>query len=197
VIVACHHDSNTSTVTVTDSRSNTWQNDLYNSALGAGNLTAIRSSFLTTGIQAADTITATFGTSTTNMAIVAYKVSGMATSSWLDQTLATADQAATTTPSSGNVTTTQAAELLFGAVGHDTTATTTAGTASRCSTSFWRRSRPGNSRRNTRSSRRRHVCGDVHRVRPARRGHRDVQGCRRHLDGEQSGFEGSISTSTR
>ncbi len=125
-----HDGASTITISVADSRSNTYQQDIYTSVSGGSTVHCAQfSSILTTALQVGDTITITYSSSSTgSTAGLAYQVSGIVGSSWKDQSLGTALQANGTTPSSGNVTTTQASEIIFGVLAHDSTATTTAGT---------------------------------------------------------------------
>jgi hypothetical protein len=115
IVAVAYGQASTRTVTVADSKGNTYQQD------AAADLTTgqtphalIFSSHITTQLVAGDTITVTFSASASVPICGAYEYSGIASSSWLDQT-ATATGTGTTA-SSGNITTTAASEVLVGVI---------------------------------------------------------------------------------
>lgn len=107
--------SNPSSFTVTDTGGNTWQLDRRDDKTTSNTPhTAIFSAILTTALSAGDTITVTPDVTINYPIGAAYRVSGIAGASWLDQ--AAGSQGVSASPSSGNVTTAQADELLWGVV---------------------------------------------------------------------------------
>lgn len=99
---------------ITDSKSNSYQVDVTTTGVANGETIAICSGRMATALTATDTITVTISASAT-MTVYADEWSGLATSSWKDQS-AVQEQAATASPSSGATsTTTQASELVVGA----------------------------------------------------------------------------------
>jgi hypothetical protein len=102
------------TVTIADSRSNTYQIDVTKNDVGGGKSVSIGSSRITTALQSGDTITATFSIGTcTQRRLASYEVSGLNPVSWFD--VGVGAVAATASPNSGTATTTVATSLLFGA----------------------------------------------------------------------------------
>ena len=115
VCLAYGRSSSPSSFTVTDTGGNTWQLDRRDDKTTNNTPhTAIFSAVLTTALAVSDTITVTPDVTINYPIAAAYKVSGVASSSWLDQ--ATGSQGVSSSPSSGSVTTTEADEILFGAV---------------------------------------------------------------------------------
>lgn len=111
------------TLSVRDSKSNTYTQRV---AMLAGVNTlfgAIYSSHLSNSLISGDTITFTTTTSVNAIVLAAYDVSGLQTISFDQAT--SSGQVTTSTPSSGNVTTTSASEILFGLL--HATGTPTAG----------------------------------------------------------------------
>jgi hypothetical protein len=108
--------NSTVTVTVTDSKSNTWNTDVTADMLTSNTPHAgVASGKIATPlVGGVDTITVTWGASVGLAAFGAYEYAGIAQSSWLDQTAGATGTS--TSPSSGNVTTTAASEVLIGVV---------------------------------------------------------------------------------
>jgi hypothetical protein len=105
------------TVTVTDSKSNTWQNDsVADKITGLTPHAGISSCRVTNALVAGDTITITLDVASAFLCGAAYDYVGIAPASWLDQAVTTANTGVSTTPSSGNITTTNANDVLFGVV---------------------------------------------------------------------------------
>jgi len=102
------------TITVTDSKSNTYAVDTQaNQNAGSQKLhTAVASAKVTTPLVQGDTITITSGTSADGMNTVAFQYAGLATASWKDQTNNGSGTAGTAL-SSGNITTTQNVETAI------------------------------------------------------------------------------------
>ena len=125
IIVAIRVGSATIVPTITDTGLNTYVEDRRQVQTTDGHRAFIFSALNISG-GIADTVTATVtGTPTLRMAIHEY--SGLATSGALDQ-VNSAQADATSTPDSGNVTTLQADELLFGVGTQSGGRTATAGT---------------------------------------------------------------------
>lgn len=104
-----------SSLSVSDAGSNTWHLDRRDDKTTNNTPhTALFSSVLTTALSAGNTITITPSETINYPIAAAYKVSGIASSSPLDQT--NGGQGVSSSPSSGNVTTTQADEILWGAI---------------------------------------------------------------------------------
>lgn len=99
------------TVTVTDSKSNTYQTDRTNN--GAARAVYIVSSKITTAIGTGDTITVTFSSTTGGRLLSVDEFSGLHTVTRTD----TGNSAVgtSTTPDSGNATVTGSGSLLYGA----------------------------------------------------------------------------------
>jgi hypothetical protein len=119
--------ASTQTITITDSRSNSWTVQRHDD-LTTGGFTYhsfIASSVLTTALQAGDTITATFGGNVNYPMIFAYDYAGQIAGTVLD--VAGGATGTDTSPSTGNITTTSDYPLLFSVVYFQNTATLTAG----------------------------------------------------------------------
>jgi hypothetical protein len=118
----------TPTVTVADSKGNTYTVNIH-ADLTTGNAphAGIATAIVTTPLVAGDTITITFGGSSPGLSdAIAYEYAGLAPSSWIDGTSIGAT-GTSTSPSSGNDTTTQASDILL-SVTYEAAATATAGT---------------------------------------------------------------------
>lgn len=117
---------------VTDSRGNTYQIDHQtNNMTGSANPSFVASARVTTALQVGDTITATWATSFfSTRTAAAVKVSGLASSSWLDQHAGGHTQSTGTdpTPSVATPTTTQADEIVWGAIYFNSGSAATPGT---------------------------------------------------------------------
>jgi hypothetical protein len=121
IIVSFAMDSNAGTVSVADTKSNSYSKDadVLNSN---GVRTLVFSAPVTTALVAGNTITVTYP-ATVSKAVSIYSVSGLVSASRVDKTsTGTGTNAA---PSSGNtLATTQASELLIGAIGSESYNTT-------------------------------------------------------------------------
>lgn len=105
--------ASTPTVTCADTQGNTYQKDRQaDKTTNETPHSAILSSILTTGITSGDVITVSFSPSVNYPIAGAYAITGIASTSWLDQVNSGTGQS--TTPSSGNITTTVADEILIG-----------------------------------------------------------------------------------
>jgi hypothetical protein len=122
VILGIGHEVNSAITSVVDTRGNTWQED--NSRTESTNVANARvwSCRVTTAIQTSDTITITFTSGQTTREAHAFKVSGLASSSWLDQ-IGGANGFGSS-PSGATPATTVADELVFVAVRYDNAADT-------------------------------------------------------------------------
>lgn len=125
-IAVGYGQGSTVTIAAADSKSNTYVKNIQ-ADLNTGNTphAAILIGRVTTQLVAGDTITVTFGSSVNLSDAIAYEYAGLASSSWIDGTSIGAT-GTSTTPSSGNDTTTQASDLLLSVTYH-AAATTTAG----------------------------------------------------------------------
>ena len=120
VIVSIAMDPSTATVSVSDTGGNTYTSDkdVTNGTGARGVRTLVFSARITTALASGATITVTFSSAVVGKAFSAYSVGGLAVASMRDQTAASSPGPASTTPSSGATpTTTQANELVFGAIG--------------------------------------------------------------------------------
>ena len=127
VIVSIAMDPSTATVSVSDTGGNTYTSDkdVTNGTGARGVRTLVFSARITTALASGATITVTFSSAVVGKAFSAYSVGGLAVASMRDQTAASSPGPASTTPSSGATpTTTQANELVFGAIGVEETSTT-------------------------------------------------------------------------
>lgn len=133
-IIAGHHvvvaigygSASTRTITVTDSKSNSYTTNITADMVTSQTPhAAIAIGRVTTPLVAGDTITVTFSGTTGISDAIAYEYSGLASSSWIDGTSIGAT-GTSTTPSSGNDVTTNASDLLF-SVTYNAAATPTAG----------------------------------------------------------------------
>jgi hypothetical protein len=104
---------------VADSKGNTWQVDTTDTVTGAS--TGIASCKIGTALVNGDTITITNSSSTGHSASVA-EYTGLATSSWFDQS-ASSNGTGTAADSTATSTTSQASEVVVGVVGHQSTVT--------------------------------------------------------------------------
>jgi hypothetical protein len=122
VILGIGHEVNSAITSVVDTRSNTWQQD--NTRSESTNVANVKiwSCKVTTAIQTSDTITITFTSGQTTREAHAFSVSGLASSSWLDQIGGANGFGAA--PSGVTPATTQADELVFGVVRYDNAADT-------------------------------------------------------------------------
>lgn len=115
LVVVCYGfgKGSTPTITCADTQSNTYQLDVQaDKTTNQTPHSGIFSSVLDTALSEGDTITVSFSASVNYPLAGAYVVTGIAASSWKDQ--ASSGTGQSTSPSSGNVTTTQADELLVG-----------------------------------------------------------------------------------
>lgn len=110
VILIVGTATSNATITAADTQSNTYQVDVTENA--TGRTIFIVSAKVTTQLTTSDTITVTYNGSVAQRTVRLLDVSGLAQTSWLDQSAHA--NGTSTTPSSGNVTTTQADELLIG-----------------------------------------------------------------------------------
>jgi prepilin-type N-terminal cleavage/methylation domain-containing protein len=118
IIVSFALDPTVSAVTIADSKSNVYSNDanVTNGASGSGVRTIMFSAPVTTALVAGNTITVTFPSSIASKAISACYVSSLISASRVDKTQNNTGNS--TGPSSGaTATTTQASEVIFGAIG--------------------------------------------------------------------------------
>lgn len=115
LVVVCYGfgKGSTPTITCADTQSNTYQLDVQaDKTTNQTPHSGIFSSVLDTALSEGDTITVSFSASVNYPLAGAYVVTGIVASSWKDQ--ASSGTGQSTSPSSGNVTTTQADELLVG-----------------------------------------------------------------------------------
>ena len=105
------------TFSATDSASNGYSVDIQGVKTGTGSVrTVILSAHNVSALAAGNTITVTFPSTTSRRVLTADEFSGLAKSGTLDKTSSAGSSG--TTPDSGfTATTTQAAELLLGAIG--------------------------------------------------------------------------------
>lgn len=102
------------TLAVADSKGNTYQLDKSQHDATNGTNAVIYSALAATALVQNDTVTVTATVTTINFPIMdVYEVTGAATTSWLDGTPAGAT-GTSTSPSSGNVTTSNADDLIMG-----------------------------------------------------------------------------------
>lgn len=112
VVVFIGSDTAGTTVTVADSKGNTYAVDVTANTTQAS-MAAVASAQITTPLTTSDTITATYSVARTDRVIAACQVSGIATSAALDKTAGT--NGSTLAFDSGNTaTTTVADELVIG-----------------------------------------------------------------------------------
>lgn len=115
VIVITRGNGNPTTVTITDSRSNTWQTDQMAQQTGAAkSFVCITSAKVTTQLQVGDTITATLGAAATNKDIVGICVTGLNATTWVDK-VATANGNSAVVDSGATAATAGAALIVGGA----------------------------------------------------------------------------------
>ena len=101
-------------VTITDTKSNTWQQDVYIAQTGAAkSFIGIYSCKVTVQLTNADSITATLGSNATNKDIAGIVVTGLNGTTWKDQ-VASAAPIASATVDSGATAMTAGAGLIFG-----------------------------------------------------------------------------------
>src|SRR5215831_9540608 len=114
VILGTICDTISTTVTVADSRGNTYNVDqTFNTN---ARTSYVASAKITTALQVNDTITVTYSGTVGSRRIACYSVSGLDQTTWLDQH--TTGNGNSASPSAGPVTTTTANELLFGCSGY-------------------------------------------------------------------------------
>lgn len=115
VLVAVARTGTMSSVTTcADSRSNTYHLDInFNPADDTGYHVLVFSAYVTMPLVSGDKITVSFATAVNTPRIAAYDAIGLASSSWLDQTVTANSAVNGTAPNSGNLVTTQVGELLF------------------------------------------------------------------------------------
>jgi hypothetical protein len=106
-------------VSVTDSKSNVYTRDVDITGGTSGVRTLVFSAPVTTALATSDTITVTFPSQATIKAASALSVSGLLSIGRLDVTSNGSGNTTSGTGSTGNVLTSQADELLIGAVGVD------------------------------------------------------------------------------
>lgn len=117
VILCCHEDA--VSPTCADDQSNTYTDDVFDVDHADQNVeTHFYRAENVTALAEAENITVSWTTDAQNSAIAAY-VTGIATTNPLDQTAIAEGQETTDTLDSGNITTTQADEVIFGAFGMD------------------------------------------------------------------------------
>lgn len=118
IVFAGSNGASTPTFACADTQGNTYSPDDQSNYTGADKTyICLLSAQVGTALVSGNTITVSTGGVTVGaMEVIAYSVTGLATSSALDQHTHAAP-GTTGTPNSGNVTTTQANELLFGALG--------------------------------------------------------------------------------
>lgn len=130
VIVAFALNPSAATLSCSDSRGNTYtaDADVTNGSGSTGVRTVVFSTNVTTALEAGDTITLTFDTLVQAKAAVAHEFRGLVTASMVDQT-STATGNGTSPNSAATATTSQAEELLVGAIGieNDSNAVVTPG----------------------------------------------------------------------
>src|SRR5262249_24227390 len=115
LLVTIAMDPNAGTVSVADSKGNTFTKDadVTNGSGTRGVRTLILSAPVTTALTTSDTVTVTFGTSTAAKAVSVHSVSGLLTASPKDQSHTATGNSGS--PNSGATSTTaQANELLIG-----------------------------------------------------------------------------------
>jgi hypothetical protein len=103
----------TRTLTVTDSKGNTWTTDVAN---GGSSQTSLAKSHITVALVAADTITLTWSGAVNTRVATVCEFSNLDTASGVDKTATGAGNTATPT-TAATTTTAQADELLIGVVG--------------------------------------------------------------------------------
>lgn len=113
IIVAVGTSTGGLTATAADTQGNTYQTDVT-AAGGGARVVYIISAKVTTQLTTADTVTVTYSASASGRIMSLFSVTGLASSSWFDQ--GTSANGSSASPNSGNVTTTQADELLIGMV---------------------------------------------------------------------------------
>jgi hypothetical protein len=119
IIVSFAMDPNAGAVSVADTSGNTYHTDADVSNTAGGIRTLVICAPVTTALAAGNTITVTYP-ATTSKAVSIYYVDGTATSDKTSTGMGTS-----TAPSSGNTAaTTQASELLIGAIGSESYNTT-------------------------------------------------------------------------
>lgn len=121
--------SATRTITVTDPRGNTWQQDALGTNGTGTSRTAVYSNKVTTPYQEGDSIVVTLsGSTAVAMAGIIDEWSGFVDSNWLDTTVqAGADSSSPSSnawDSGTTASTAQAKSLLFGVIGYSTSAST-------------------------------------------------------------------------
>ena len=104
------------TAACSDSQGNSYTVDIEEYYSGSGHYTVVCSSHNVTALTAADTITVSFSSGTYGVAATAHEFSGLASASTVDQT-ASANGNSSTPASGSTAVTTQADELLIGAIG--------------------------------------------------------------------------------
>lgn len=128
LIVTVEYETGTGSISsVSDSSSNTYTVDATGRFNGSGNKTAISicSAYMTTALSSGDTITINFAASYNHKAAWVTEFSGLASSSFVDQTANNNGTNANTVDSGTTATTTQADELLFASFGVATTGSQT------------------------------------------------------------------------
>lgn len=126
LVMACGQTTVAASSIATDSRGNAWQLD--KTSVGNGGMSAnICSCLVTTPHQIGDTVVVTFTGSGSYAAAIVSEYSGIASSSWLDQTAA--GNNAGGVPTTGVTSTrSQADELLYGVVAYNNASDSTVGT---------------------------------------------------------------------
>ncbi len=108
--------SSAETTSCTDSQGNSYSVDVNEYYSGAGLYTIVCSAHNVSALGTSDTITLTFSSGTYGVSATVHEFSGLAAVATLDQVAS--NNGSSATPSSGNTaTTTQAEELLVGAIG--------------------------------------------------------------------------------
>jgi len=133
IIVSFALDPTGSTVSIADSKGNGYSNDadVTNGSSGSGVRTIIFSAPITTPLVAGDTITVNFPSTISSKAVSACYVSRLISASWVDKTQTGTGNSSSSPSSGATVATTQASEVIFGAIGvedHISSDTMTAGT---------------------------------------------------------------------
>jgi hypothetical protein len=112
VLYGCSGVGSIAITSIVDTGGNTYQVDRIQDDNVAGVHIAICSAKITTGLVNGNTIVVTATGGNTERSAIALEYSGIAASSWLDR--ASSAGTTSTTPSSGNIDTTAAGELLIG-----------------------------------------------------------------------------------